>query len=122
MIFKVGTTSFKNNVVIGTYDINQVPVYDEWIDANGTSHRLKTRDKIQGSLDLFFRTLTDYSTFKTAITNNTSSSNMSVTISVTVNNTNSDATGISAYMDFLPVRDVDGKRTEFFKVIKVNIE
>lgn len=122
MTFKVGTTSYANNVVIGTYEVNQVPVYDEWTDANGGIHRLKIRDKIQGSFDLFFRTATAYSAFKTVVDNQTSSSDLSTLITLSVNNLNSDATGIHAYLDFKPVRDVDGTRVDYYKVMKVSIE
>ena len=122
MIFKVGTTDFTNNVVIGSYEVNKTPVYDEWVDIGGKIHRIKIRDKIQGSFEVFFKTMTAYSTFKTAIDNNTSSTNLATTVSVKVNNTNTDATGISAYLDFLPVRDVNGTRNDFLKVIQINLE
>lgn len=121
MTFKVGTTSYSNNVVIGTYDINKVPVYDEWVDADGKIHRLKIRDKIQGSFDIFFRTATAYSGFKTVVDGQTSSSNLSVSVTVSVNNTNADSV-ISAYLDFAPVRDVDGTRSDYYKVMKVTLE
>lgn len=121
MTFKVGTTSYANNVVIGTYDINKVPVYDEWVDADGKIHRIKIRDKVQGSFDLFFRTATAYAAFKTVVDGQTSSSNLSVSVTVSVNNTNADST-ISAYLDFAPVRDVDGTRNDYYKVMKVTLE
>lgn len=122
MIFKVGTTDFTNNVVIGSYEVNKVPVYDEWEDASGTIHRIKTRDRISGSFEIFFRTLTDYATFLTAVTNNTSSSNLSVKVSLAINNANTTVTDVYVYMDYAPVRDVDGTRNDYFKVISVTIE
>ena len=122
MRFLVGSTDFSDNVIIGTYEVNRVPVYDEWEDAGRKIHRIKARDKVKGSFELFFRTLSEYQTFKTAINNNTSSTNLSVTVTATVNNTNTNVPDMDVYLDFSLVRDVDGTGNDMLQKIKVNIE
>ena len=98
MVFKVGTHDYSDHVVAGSYKINNEPQYSEWTDANYRKHKVKLRDKVVGSFDMFFRSITDYETFKSHIAAETSTNN-SVGISVTVNNTSVQA-DINAFLKY----------------------
>lgn len=120
MTFTVGSTDYSANVLIGSYSINSEPKYKEWTSADYTVHKQKLRDRIRGSVDMFFRTPAEFSTFKSVLTA-AQNSDYSYNITLSVNNTNTDAT-ISAYIDFNLVRDVDGTRTDYFKEFTLTIE
>lgn len=55
-----------------TYKVDSEPVYNEWIDANYTTHRDEVRRRIKGSFQLAFVTDTDYNAFLTLLNNNKS--------------------------------------------------
>lgn len=121
MIFKIGNDDYSAHVIAGTYEINDLPEYESWRDMNGIQHKFKQRNRLQGGLDMFFRTMEEYSAFKNSVESNKSSSNDSVRITATDNLTNTDKTAY-AYIDYSPVRGRDGKWQDYFPSFKVSIE
>jgi len=121
MVFLVGTTDYSAHVIAGTYAVNNEPQFSKWEDTGHRKHRFKQRDKVVGSFDMFFRTLTEYETFKNSLDSNKLSANDAVNISVTVNNT-SEQKAIEAFVDYDLVRDRDGAWNDYYKVFTVTIE
>lgn len=122
-ILGTGLTSkdYSNHVIAGTYEVNNEPQYVSWEDAGHIEHRFKQRDRVVGSFDMFFRTVSDYATFKSDLDTNRSSSNDSVNMTVKVNNLNQDKT-INAFVSFSLVRNRDGKWNDYFERFKVTIK
>ena len=50
-------------IVMNTYDVNDQPQYEEWIDANYKIHRLLTREKIEGNFQVKFTKKEDIEEF-----------------------------------------------------------
>lgn len=75
VLFKIGNTDFTSCIVAPTYKVNQVPDYDEWIDANRRKHRNIVRHTIKGTFTMKFASGQQYQTFLNAL--NTARSNNS---------------------------------------------
>lgn len=118
MIFIVGSTDYSANVVAGSYDVNNDPVYNEWEDGNAKTHRQKIRDKIVGSFDMFFRSLTDYTDFLTVLENATTDEETLLTVSV--NNTG-ETEASYFFVSHKPVRDLDGSWSDYIKQFTLDI-
>lgn len=122
MIFLVGTSKdYSDHVIAGSYKVKSEPKYSEWDDVNLRTHKFKLRDKVIGSFDMFFRTETDYLTFKADLDAVQSATNDSYSISVTVNNTG-EQKAIDAYINFDLVRNRDGAWNDYFERFTVSIE
>ena len=50
-------------IVMNTYDVNDQPQYEEWIDANYKVHRVLTREKIEGNFQVKFNKKEDIEDF-----------------------------------------------------------
>ena len=50
-------------IVMNTYDVNDQPQYEEWIDANYKVHRVLTRQKIEGNFQVKFTKKEDIEEF-----------------------------------------------------------
>lgn len=120
-LFIVGNENYTNNIIVGTYAINNKPVYKTYTDSNGNTHRFKTRDKIVGSFNMFFKTAEEFNAFSAVVKSNESSVNFSVPVTVTVNNTGEEKL-INAFIDYETTRNLNGRREDYFDVFKVNIE
>lgn len=118
MTFTVSSTDCSANVVAGTYKVNNKPVFFEWTDAAQSVHKKKLRDKVEGTLDMFFRSLTDYNAFLTTLESATSDGKTALTVSV--NNTNSNKTG-NFYVDMEPARNIDGSWSDYMEKFTLNI-
>lgn len=70
-LFKIGTIDFTRFITVPNYEVNQLPVYKEWTDANHVSHHRKIRDRVEGSLTLKFFTVEDYELFIRTVEENT---------------------------------------------------
>lgn len=118
MTFIVSSTDCSANVIAGTYKVNNKPVYYEWTDADQSVHKRKLRDKVEGTLDMFFRSLTDYNSFLTTLESATSDGKTALTVSV--NNTQSEKTGYF-FVTHDAVRDIDGTWTDYIDKFTLNI-
>lgn len=123
MIFQIGSQAsgdYSNRVIAGTYNVNNNPVYESWIDANGTEHRAKIRDRVSGSFNMFFRDLTEYNAFVSLIASS-KLNDESVLCTVAVNNRTPGQYIGYFFMDFKPVRNIKGDWNDFMEQFTVNI-
>ncbi len=118
MTFTVNSTDYSANVVAGTYKVKNDPVYAEWTDANYGKHKRKLRDKVVGSFDMFFRTLTEYENFISVLT--AATTNEQTLLTVSVNNTGTTKTG-NFFVTHDPVRDLDGTWNDYIMQFTLNI-
>ena len=118
---KIGTTDVSSYIVADTYSVYNQPVYKVYEDANGVTHKRFIRNKISGSFDMFFRSLTDYTNFVTLIGTNTSATDFSVTCTV-YDTKRSAAYTIYAFIDFKPTIALDGTLSEYMKVLNIELE
>lgn len=101
ILFKVGTTDYTGNVVQNTWDVNKLPVYKEYKDANEEKHKRFLRNKISGSFKMVFKDLTDFAAFQTTLDNARSATNFTVFCTV-YDNKHSTTETINAFIDFKP--------------------
>ena len=120
-LLKIGTTDVSSYIVADTYSVYNQPVYKVYEDANGVTHKRFIRDKISGSFDMFFRSLTDYTNFVTLIGSNTSATDFSVACTV-YDTKRSAAYTIYAFIDFKPTIALDGTLSEYMKVLNIELE
>lgn len=116
-----GAKDYSNHVIAGSYNVNNEPMYAEWDDANYIQHRFKQRDRVSGTFDMFFRTVSDYAAFKADIDANRSATNNSVVMTVAVNDLNTTKT-INAYISYKLVRNRDGAWNDYFERYTVTIK
>ncbi len=120
-LFKISTTDLTGNVVQNTWDVNNLPVYKTYKDANEETHRRFLRNKISGTFQMVFKDLTDYATFKGLIDSNRSASNFTVPCTV-YDNMSGTQVSINAFIDYkLAVRQTVGLR-EYMEPFEVTIE
>lgn len=118
-MFIINQTDYSAHVIAGSYKVNNVPVCSEWTDANGTTHRQKIRDKVSGTFDMWFRSLTDYNAFLATIATNMTSA-MTVPCTVEVNNANITKTS-NFFIDHETVRNRDGAWDDYMERFTVTI-
>lgn len=120
MEFKIGSTSYANRIIAGTYAINSKNIYDGFTDAAETAHRRLKRRKVVGKVDMFFRNIEDFNIFLDDINRNIDD-DLAVNMTVSVNNLAEDKE-ISAFLDFDPVRDRDGMWNDYMLRYTLSIE
>lgn len=120
-LFKIGTTDVTGHVVQNTYKVNKLPVYKEYEDANGETHRRFIRNKFKGSLQMVFADLNDYSAFRALIDANISATNHSVPVTLYDNLTGTHGS-VNAFIDYEPTVMQTAGLKEYMKVFDVTIE
>ncbi|MCQ2106553.1 MAG: hypothetical protein MJZ26_12265 [Fibrobacter sp.] len=92
MYFKVGTTDYSNNIEPDKYSVNSTKEYKSWQDGNYREHRVYLRDRIKGTMALWFVSNggADYDSFLRVLEDNTDASGV-LTATVKVNNTNQES-------------------------------
>ena len=121
VLLKIGNTNVSDNIVADSYSVYNQPVYKVYEDANGVTHKRFIRDKIEGSFEMFFRTMRGYTDFVDLINTNTSSSDFSVLCTV-YDTKRSDVYTINAFIEFEPTIALDGTLNEYMKVLKIKLE
>ena len=66
----VNVTDITPYINYTSYAVDSEPVYNEWVDANYSTHRDEVRRKIKGSFELAFTSDTDYNAFITLLNSN----------------------------------------------------
>lgn len=122
-IFKIGSTDYSGNVVLGTYKVNQENVYNEWIDGFKVQHRDKCRTRVSGSFDMFFKTQSDYTAFLTSLSSALTASTNCYALMLKVNNIvdNGTLTTYQCFVDIKPTRNVKGDWSDFFEQFTVEV-
>lgn len=118
-MFKVGTVDYTSRIVSGSYQIQTNDLYEEWTDANGRSHRMKYTEKTSGSLDLVFKTLQEYEDFMSNLAS-VKADDLSVSL-VVLDNISSTEKEIDAFIEFAPIRQVDGLFNDRIETVTFNI-
>lgn len=120
-LFKVSTTDLTGHVVQNTWNVNNLPVYKTYKDANEETHRRFLRNKVSGSFQMVFADLTDYAAFKTLLESVRSASNFTVPCTVYDNISGTQVT-INAFLDYkLSVKQTAGL-DEYMEPFDVSIE
>lgn len=120
-LLKINSTDVTGRIVQNTYEVNRLPVYKTYNDANGATHRRHIRDRLQGEFQMVFSDLNDYTTFKTLIDNNTSATNYSVPVTAYDNKSGNYYT-VNAFIDYEPTLKQQLNLNEYLEVINVKIE
>lgn len=120
-LIKINTTDISDYIVRDTYAISRVPIYKTYEDANGVIHRRLIRHKMKGKVQLFFPDLTTYTTFKTLLEDNRSSTNYSVACSLYDNSSGNYYT-VDAFIDYSPTLKRSASLVEYLDKIDVTIE
>lgn len=119
-LLKITDRDFTNCIVLGSYTINSIPVYNEWTDANYTKHKDIVRKRVTGTLSLKFFEEDDYTDFLRLVEENTKNDG-TIPLTVYVNNIDRAMT-IDAFLDvkFPNLLPVVGQNAN--KEISVSIE
>ena len=120
-LLKINSTDVTANIVQNSYAVNYLPVYKTYTDANGATHRRHIRDKLQGKLQMAFKDLDTYATFKSLIDTNTSANNFSVQITAYDNLSGTHKT-VNAFIDYSPKLVQSAALREYLEVIEIKIE
>ena len=120
-LFKIGTTDVTGHVVQNTWKVNNLPVYKDYEDANGVTHKKYIRNKFQGTCQMVFSDIADYATFKSLVDTNTSASNFSVAVTLYDNLTGT-TSSVNAFIDYEPTVMQTSGLKEYMKVFDVTIE
>lgn len=121
ILFKVDTTDYTGNVVQNTWNVNRLPVYKTYKDANEETHRRFLRNKISGKFQMAFSSIDDYASFKAVLDSKRSATNYTLPCTVYDNMSGSTIT-INAFIDYsLTVKQSAGL-TEYIEPFEVKIE
>lgn len=122
-IFKIGSVDYSSYVIDESYKINSIPQYKSWTDGYGNRHRDQRPAKHSGSVDLFFKTMTQYTTFLSDLNTAKYNAEKQYTLTVKANNLTPDTEAtIHAFVDFEPARALKGDFTEFMGKVSLKIE
>lgn len=102
MLVKLGNTDITQYINESSYVMASEPVYNEWTDANYTTHRDEVRRRIKGSFTLAFVTDTDYNAFITAL-NSVKNGNV-ITVTLYVGGDINSSQTIYAYYSIKPIK------------------
>lgn len=121
-LFKVNNTDVTGHVVQNTYKVNNLPVYKEYTDANGVTHKRYIRSRFKGTLQMVFSDVEDYLSFRTLLDENRSPTNFSVPVTL-YDNLTGDTESVDVFIDYEPtVMQTEDARKEYMKVLDVSIE
>lgn len=121
VLFKIGNTDYTNYIIDGTYDVNSEEINDTYTDASEVNHFIHLRNRVKGSLEMVFATQTEYSALVTAIASAKSQNTNSWTVTVTPNNTLTQA-NIDCRLTFAPKRELTAAGTDIIRRMTINIE
>lgn len=120
-LLKINTTDVTGNIVQNTYTVNKLPVYKDYEDANGETHRRFIRNKVKGSFQMVFKDLTDYQTFQSLLETNRSASNFTVPVTLYDNISGTTLT-TNVFIDYKLTVMQKPNLAEYMKVFDVTIE
>lgn len=96
-LFTIGSTDLTQWEKTETHAVNRTDIYEEWTDGNWITHRVISRTKISGTVQLSFSRESDFSSFMSLMTSERNV-NGYYPITVWCGNTNSTET-INAFLD-----------------------
>lgn len=119
MVFVLNGIDFTANVIPGTYKINTEDDYQSFYDAYHNTHRQTLGQKVRGTFDVFFKTLSDYETFVDKCLEK--DRNGCVSCTLTSNNEATDKS-IICYLTYKPARNLSGVFEDFMDAFQITIE
>lgn len=119
VLFKIGTTDITGWLDSKKYVMNKKPVYEEWTDGNGIEHRVKTRDRISGSIVAGFSSQSDLTTFLTLLGNSITADGY-FAVTAYVNNTDTSET-INAFLDYTATAKWDFTNSRQWHVLTIKV-
>lgn len=121
LLFKVGTTDYTGNIVQNTWNVNRLPVYKTYKDANEETHRRFLRNKISGKFQMVFSDIADYAAFKTTLEANRSATNFTLPCTV-YDGMSGEVYTINAFLDYEIAAKQSAGLTEYIEPFEVKIE
>ena len=119
-IFKVGNIDYSNRVIAGSYNVQTKPVYSSWYDADEVEHRRPSRQRTEGTFDMFFKTIAEYNAFVSQVAT-VQLSDLTVQCTVNSNTTNTEVTSYF-FVDFSPVRNRKGNWEDYMERFTVSVK
>lgn len=119
-VFTVNDIDFSDHVLAGTFEISDVPIYTEWTDANGRDHREVYRKRLQGSFDMYFRTVTEFEEFNQAY--KTARRDSGLTTITIMNNSTNQVEQKDVYLDFSPIRNRRDDWEDYYEQFTVDVK
>lgn len=119
-VFTVNDVDFSDHVLAGTFEISDVPIYTEWTDANGRDHREVYRKRLQGSFDMYFRTVTEFEEFNQAY--KTARRDSGLTTITIMNNSTNQVEQKDVYIDFSPIRNRRDDWEDYYEQFTVDVK
>lgn len=120
MVFKIGNNDYSSKVLMDTYNVNQIDVYTEWEDANGTTHRDIYRTRIEGSFDMQISKISEYQAFIQDIDNMRNTGGY-IPCYVCVNNRNEESVYAQMFIDYAPIKTRNNDYTKGYMSFTVNV-
>lgn len=99
-LFKIGEVDWTPYLTVPDYSVNDIPVYDEWTDANKTKHRDLACSKLNGTFTVKCPSLTVLDTLLDSLDGAKDQYGCFYTISsIWCNNTRTAKTNVKCYID-----------------------
>lgn len=120
IMFKVGNTDYSNKVIGKDYQVQNLPQYKAWVDANGQEHRSVYRNQISGSFTMLFETIDLYKAFCADLAAKMQN-DTSYPCTVFDNNTDTEKTSYF-FITYTPSRHINDMWQDAVGTIKVSIK
>ena len=116
------TYDLSKHIPMGTYNVNVLEEFEEWTDSNYDIHRRLLRNRVEGTFDLLFKSISDYEDFLTVLTKAKTTTGQNY-IEMDAFCTNKGASyNKKFYFEFAPTNDLpnmaDSKNDAFTMTIK----
>lgn len=111
MLLSIGNVDFTKCIVVGSYAMNKVDEFKEFKDASGVVRRYAIRQKMSGTVNLYFRN-DDYKQQFTDVIKNKKDYDGSYLITAKANNTD-ETVSFRGYVSAAPARNTVGVRDTF---------
>lgn len=105
VIFKIGENDYSNHITVPSHQVNQLPEYESWDDANGVSHRTNHRTRIKGSFSVYFDDIASYEAFLDDIIDNTTADGY-IVCDIYVVNLHTTVEDVQLYLDMQPANEI----------------
>lgn len=120
MVFAIGANDYSAKIIMDTFEVNKIPIYTQWEDANGITHRDVYRKKVQGQFDMEIRNLSEYQAFINDVENNMTRDNY-LPCTIAVNNTN-EVVSANIFLEYSPIQSRNNNYTKSYLSFTVTIE
>jgi hypothetical protein len=120
IMFKVGDTDYSNKVIGKDYQVQNLPQFIAWTDANGREHRSVYRHQVSGTFTMLFETIDLYKAFCADLASKVQN-DTSYPCTVFDNNTDTEITS-RFFITYTPSRHINDMWQDAIGTIKVTIK